>query len=281
MSGRLYIIATPIGNLQDLTDRAKEALSQCDAILAEDTRVSVKLLNHLGLRKSLISCHQFNESKRLEKLEELATEGKVIGVISDAGTPLISDPGQRLVQKAIELDMDIVPIPGPSAFLLAVVASGLPCDKFVFEGFLPEKTSQRKRHLEKLKLESRTLIFYVSPHDQEDTLSDILEVLGDRQVCLARELTKKHEEFLRLPLMQLLQKVQAQKLRGECVLVVQGAPELPPLKASAKQVWQELQKCLADGKKLKQAAGELALTTGWSKSEIYRLGIEHREDGKN
>jgi len=277
LSGRLFVIATPIGNLNDLTDRAKEVLHECDCIFAEDTRVSVKLLNHLGLKKPLISCHEFNESKRSSKLEELSAQGASVAVVSDAGTPLVSDPGYRLLQKAIELGMQVIPIPGPSAFLLALVASGLPCERFAFEGFLPQKKSDRKRHLQKLQSEERTMIFYVPPHDQSEMFQEMLLVMGDRQVCLAREITKLHEEFWRGGLAELCAVVEKNKFRGECVLVIQGAPPVQATKAAAAEVTAELDKRLAQGQRLKEASAELAQLFGWSKSDVYRLGINNQD----
>ena len=275
MSGRLYIIATPIGNLGDLTQRAREALGKSELILAEDTRVTLRLLNHLGLKKRLLSCHEFNEASRLDLLEELANRDASVAVVSDAGSPLVSDPGFQLVRRAIALGMQTIPVPGPSAFLLALVGSGLPCDRFAFEGFLPDRAGERKRKLEKAQNDERTLVFYVSPHDLEKVLDDLINVLGDRSACLARELTKLYEEFLRGPLSELKQRVSTGSVRGECVLVVAGAPTQAPVRADDQTVLKELISRLDSGSGLKEASAAVAEQFGWRKSEVYKLGLKH------
>jgi 16S rRNA (cytidine1402-2'-O)-methyltransferase len=271
LSGTLFIIGTPLGNLGDLTSRIKDALSNCEVVLAEDTRVSVKLVHHLGLHTKLISSHEHNEEKRLGFVED------AIGLMSDAGMPLISDPGYPIVQRAISLGMNVVPIPGPAAFLLALVGSGLPCDRFVYDGFLPDKEGERRKRLESLKNEERTLVFYLSPHDQIKVLSDALAVLGDRQACIARELTKKFEEYIRLPLTRLLERVQAEKLRGECVLVIAGISAQEKV-AQESEVIAALAKALDSGERLKDASVAIAKMYGWSNSDVYKLGLQHREN---
>jgi 16S rRNA (cytidine1402-2'-O)-methyltransferase len=277
LSGTLFIIGTPLGNLGDLTSRIKDALSNCEVVLAEDTRVSVKLVHHLGLHTKLISSHEHNEEKRLGFVEDAAARGATIGLMSDAGMPLISDPGYPIVQRAISLGMNVVPIPGPAAFLLALVGSGLPCDRFVYDGFLPDKEGERRKRLESLKNEERTLVFYLSPHDQIKVLSDALAVLGDRQACIARELTKKFEEYIRLPLTRLLERVQAEKLRGECVLVIAGISAQEKV-AQESEVIAALAKALDSGERLKDASVAIAKMYGWSNSDVYKLGLQHREN---
>ncbi len=273
MSARLFIIATPIGNLGDLTPRAKEALEESEVVLAEDTRVTIKLLNHFGIKKRQVSCHEFNEASRLALLQEMAASGAAVALVSDAGTPLVSDPGHQIVTQAIECGMQVIPIPGPSAFLLALVGSGLPCDRFVFEGFLPDRAKDRTKRLEDLKDEERTLVFYIAPHDLSKTIEAILSVFGDRKACLAREITKKFEEFIRGDLSDILDKAKTSSLKGEFVLVINGAPPKAVEKADESTVIAELSQRLKNGDHLKEASVALAREFNWNQKEIYKLGI--------
>jgi len=281
LSGRLFIIATPIGNLGDLTQRAKEALTESELILAEDTRVTIKLLNHLGLKKRMVSCHDFNEGERASLLEKMAAEGSTVALACDAGTPLISDPGFQIVSKAIALGMQVVPIAGPSAFLLALEGSGLPCDRFAFEGFLPDRPGDRRKKLQSLRSEERTLIFYVSPHDLVSTLEELIETFGDRRACLARELTKLHEEFVRGTLGDLKRRAAQSRVRGECVLVVHGCPAGRAERLDRRTVAERLAELLKSGARLKDASALVAAESGWSRSEVYKLGLEQggKRDG--
>ncbi len=277
MSGKLFIIGTPIGNLEDISPRVKSALSACDLILAEDTRVSIKLLNHLGLKKKMLSCHKFNEHERLNLLSEANSSGQSIALISDAGMPLVSDPGHPICQLAIEIGMEIIPIAGPSAFLLALVGSGLPLDKFVFEGFLPDKTGELTAAIAGLAGEKRTSVFYVSPHKIERTLQIMLEHCGDRPACLARELTKLYEEFIRGTLSSILSVLKERPARGECVLVLGGCREIVPEmddwqedEAKRQIVFTYIDEAMKSGLKLSQAAAEAARKFNISRSHIYR-----------
>jgi len=222
MSGILYIVATPIGNLEDLTYRAVKVLSGVDLIAAEDTRTTKVLLNHYGITKPMVSYFSYNEKQRTPQLIQHLLDGKSIALVSDAGTPGISDPAHRIVAAAIESSIPIIPIPGPSAFLSALIVSGLPLDHFVFEGFLPVKKG-RKTRIESLKSESRTIVLYESPHRVLKTLTEIRGVWGDRQVVVARELTKKFEEVVRGPLTSVLKALSLKPPRGEYVLVISGA----------------------------------------------------------
>ena len=197
MTGTLYIVATPIGNLEDITLRALRVLREVDWIACEDTRQTRKLLEHFGIAKPMVSYHEHNESGRAAELVERLTRGGSGALVSDAGTPLISDPGYRLVQAAIAAAIPVVPIPGASAAVSALSAAGLPTDAFRFCGFLPPKSSQRRKTLEQLKPETGTLIFYETPHRILEALEDVAAVMGSRPVVVARELTKLHEEFLR------------------------------------------------------------------------------------
>ena len=276
MSGRLFIIATPIGNLGDLTPRAAEALAGADLVLAEDTRISIKLLNHLGLKKKMMSCHDHNEASRLGLIEELAGQGAQVALVCDAGTPVVSDPGYRLVERAVALGMEVVPIPGACALLAALVASGLPGQRFVFEGFLPDRKGERARRLAELRSEPRTMVFYVAPHDLGKVLPAMAEQLGDRQACLARELTKRFEEFIRGSLLEIAAEVQSRSVLGECVLVVSGAADAAePVDEAV--VTEELRIRLSQGARLKEAAAEVAMRYGWSKAAVYRLGLSIKE----
>lgn len=277
MSGELFIVSTPIGNLGDISNRVKDALSRSSLVLAEDTRVSGKLLHHLRIRTPMMSCHDFNEGKRFSILEDAAAQNGTISLVSDAGTPLVSDPGYQLVRKAIELGLKVTPIPGPSALLAALVGSGLPCERFIFEAFLPEKVSERKRRLESLRHESRTVVFYIAPSNLLSILKEVQEICGDRMACLARELTKLHEEFLRMNLSQLRSYVEKHELRGEFVLVLAGAPEGQEKRSSPEDVERRLRDLLASGGRLKEIAGVLAPEVGWSSSELYKLGLAIKE----
>jgi 16S rRNA (cytidine1402-2'-O)-methyltransferase len=217
--GALVIVATPIGNLSDISPRALEALRNADLIACEDTRQTLKLLNHFGIQKSLVSYHDFNEEKKAAGLGEKIRGGSTIALVSDAGTPGISDPGYRLVRYCREHGLTVLSIPGPNAAVAALAASGLPSDEFFFAGFLPSKKAARRQKLEDLRNLSATLIFYEAPHRIQGTLTDLLEILGDREACIARELTKVHEEFIFGKLSAIADKVKA---LGEFVIVVGG-----------------------------------------------------------
>jgi 16S rRNA (cytidine1402-2'-O)-methyltransferase len=277
MSGTLFIVATPIGNLNDLTNRIREAIESSKFVLAEDTRVTIKLLNHLGLKKQMISCHEHNESDRLKGLAEAAAENQSISLISDAGTPLISDPGYQIVREAIALGMKVIPLPGPSAFLLALVGSGLPCEKFVFEGFLPDKLSAQKARLEELRGETRTLVFYVSPHKLVKNLTAMVEVFGNRQICLARELTKMHEEFIRGTIAEMLTKYATDEIRGEFVLVVAGlSGDDQSTRATEEEVRAAIQSEFKSGRSVKDISVILTEQLHWKKSDIYKLALDEQ-----
>ncbi len=276
MPTRLFIVSTPIGNLGDITWRAKEVLTEVQVILAEDTRVSAKLMHHLGLHKRLISCHDHNEHERAKLLEGLVAEGGDIALISDAGTPLLSDPGFGIVGRAIALGIQVVPVPGPSAALAALVVSGLDASRFTFEGFLPDRAGPCQKRLDSLRQEERTMIFYVAPHDASQTVDRLAQTFGpDRLACLAREITKFYEEFIRGSLSEILSAIADRHLKGECVLVVGGAQGTKG-PVSSEVVGQRLAELLQEGARLRDAAKLLAPETGWSASEIYKLGLERR-----
>ncbi|HET6271644.1 MAG TPA: 16S rRNA (cytidine(1402)-2'-O)-methyltransferase [Bacteroidota bacterium] len=220
--GALYIVSTPIGNLDDITLRAIRILGSVDLVAAEDTRKTKFLLDHLSITKPLISFYTYNEARRVPELIEMLKAGKSVALVTDAGTPGVSDPAYSIVYAAVARDVRVIPIPGASAVLAALVASGLPTDRFVFEGFLPVKKG-RKTKLESLRGEERTMVFYESPFRVERTLADVRQNLGDRQVAVVRELTKKFEQVLRGKVSDVLGRIKGKSLKGEFVLVVAGA----------------------------------------------------------
>ena len=272
-TGRLYLVATPLGNLEDITVRALRLLGEADLIACEDTRHTAKLLHHYGIDKPTISYHQHNEATRAGELVQRLEQGAQIILVTDAGTPGISDPGHRLVSLCLEKQIPVIPIPGPSAVIAALTASGLPAEEFLFAGFLPSRSTARRKALQTLAKENRTLVLYEAPHRLMDTLSDALEYMGRRQAVIAREMTKIHEEFLRGDLAELLVRMQQQPVRGEITLVIgppspaaQASPELcaVPLRERLEQIMRERQ---IDRKAaLKLAARERGLT----KREAYK-----------
>jgi 16S rRNA (cytidine1402-2'-O)-methyltransferase len=223
--GKLYVLATPIGNLEDITLRALRILREVEYIAAEDTRTTRKLLSAHGIHTRVVSYQEHGNRRRLEQIIDHIREGMSVALVSEAGTPVLSDPGYDLIQAAISAGIDPVPIPGPSVLLAALSISGLPLSRFGFEGFLPRRREQRKRALEKLKTDSRTLVFFESPRRLRDTLEDLLEIFGDRRAALARELTKAFEECRRHRLSELLIWAEAAEVRGEITLVVEGGSE--------------------------------------------------------
>ncbi len=221
--GTLFVVATPIGNLSDISRRALEALREVDLIACEDTRQTIKLLNHFGIEKPLTSYHEFNEQKKAEELAEMLAGNAKVAIVSDAGMPTISDPGYRVIRLCRERGIPVVAIPGPNAAVTALAASGLPSDEFLFVGFLPAKKNSRCEKLRKLMNVQCTLVFYEAPHRIEAALEDIHEVFGDREACIAREITKLHEEYLFGKLSEIRKNV---KTLGEFVVVVAGATEV-------------------------------------------------------
>ncbi|MGH7809317.1 MAG: 16S rRNA (cytidine(1402)-2'-O)-methyltransferase, partial [Candidatus Binatia bacterium] len=223
VAGILYIVPTPIGNLEDITLRALRVLKEVDLIAAEDTRHTRHLLIHYGIRTALTSYHEHNERKKSLSLVERMQKGANIALVSDAGTPAISDPGYRLVVEAIGAQIQIVPLPGASALATVLSAGGLPTDRIAFEGFLPAKKQQRRAKLGALRGQSATLVFYEAPHRLKETLNDMLEIFGDRDIVIAREVTKVHEEFLRGSVRDLISRLAERELRGEITIVVRGS----------------------------------------------------------
>lgn len=269
----LYLVATPIGNLEDITLRALRVLKQVDLIACEDTRQTQKLLNHYGIEKPTVSYHEHNEMTRAAELVVGAEEDRAIALVSDAGMPGISDPGFRLITLAIRHHIPVVPIPGPAAFVAALVASGLPTDSFRFSGFLPAKSGQRRKVLEEIRSSPRTQVFYEAPHRLRETLQDVADVLGpDRHVVVAREVTKLHEEFLRGRAEEVLEKLSGRDVKGEITLLIgkaeAEAPAVrPPKIAPRVRLEQIIRESHLDEKAALKA---LAKELGISKSEAYR-----------
>ena len=220
MKGTLYIVATPIGNLEDITLRAIRILKEVDLIAAEDTRHTLKLLNHLEISKPLISYHRHNEEIRKDEIIEKLLEGKNIALVSDAGTPGICDPGEVVIKKCIEENINIIPIPGACAFVNALICSGIDTKEFCFLGFLPLNKNNRKEKLNEIKKQDKTVILYEAPHKLKETLKDLKEILEDRKIVLARELTKIHEEFIRKDINELIEI--SENIKGEIVLIIEG-----------------------------------------------------------
>ena len=275
MAGKLYIVGTPIGNLSDMSPRAVETLAKVDFIAAEDTRVTQKLLTHFGISKPMVSYHKFSGNKRGEDIVARLLDGESCAVVTDAGMPCISDPGEELVRDCHEHGIDIESVPGPSAAITALCMSGLDTSRFSFEGFLSVTKKQRDEHLDEIKDFRRTLIFYEAPHKLRNTLDDLYKALGDRKIALCRELTKIHEEVIKGTLSQMIERYKEITPRGEYVLIVEGKPksqeneEITLLDAAV------MAKELADsGKKPSDACRQIASKTPFSKSEIYKKYLE-------
>ncbi|MDX6574800.1 MAG: rRNA (cytidine1402-2-O)-methyltransferase [Blastocatellia bacterium] len=281
MTGTLYIVATPIGNLEDITQRALRILGEVDIVACEDTRRTRVLLNHFGIKTKTLSYHEHNERERAEQISELLLSGKNVALVSDAGTPLINDPGFRVTNAAIELNLAVVPIPGPTAFVGALVASGLPSDKFFFAGFLPARANARREKLEELKRIPATLVLYEAPHRIAAMLKDALDVLGNRQAAVARELTKIHEEIVRGSLRELSQRLSGDAaVRGEIVLVISGAAvdeaatgETEP---SSRRLIERVSELERDGLDAKAALKKAARELGMKRAEAYRVLVAQK-----
>jgi probable S-adenosylmethionine-dependent methyltransferase, YraL family len=273
---KLYIVATPIGNLGDISPRAEEVLRGTDFVAAEDTRVTAKLLNHLGIKKPMVSYYQHNMRERGGEIIDRILAGESCALCCDAGTPAISDPGELLVKDAIESGVGVVPIPGPCAAITALCASGLVTGRFCFEGFIPVSKKHRRERLEDIKHERRTLIFYEAPHKLKNTLSDLLEILGDREVSIARELTKLHEEIVKTTLSDASAIYEQREPKGEYVLVVSGCAEQPKAGATDEDAVEAVKRYLDTGMSLSDACRRAAAECGRKKSELYKLALQQR-----
>lgn len=269
----LYLVPTPIGNLSEMTPRALEVLRSVDVIACEDTRNSGQLLKHFEISKRLIACQNFNEESSSKGIVKLLEEGNNVALISDAGYPLINDPGQRVVMDASDAGFNVVPVSGCSAFLNALVASGLVAQPFLFIGFLPSGNTDRVKKLKEYKDYPMTMVFYEAPHRIEKMLKDLLEVFGNRKCTIARELTKMHEEFIRGTVSELLQAVP--ELRGEMVVVVDGCHEDPREKMSEDDILAFVDHCMEEGMTRSEAIKAAAKETGIAKNKIYDLVHGH------
>jgi len=268
VSGVLYLVGTPIGNLGDLSERARETLSSVALVAAEDTRRSGRLLRGLDIRKPLVSMFEANEDERAVELVERLEAGEDVAVVTDGGMPSISDPGYRVVQLAVGRGIDVRVIPGPSAAIAALVLSGLPTDRFVFEGFLPRRPGDRGRRLQALRQDPRTIVFFESPRRLPTLLREIVATLGDRRVAVCRELTKLHEEVLRGSAGDLLEEIGDRPLKGEVAVVVEG--ERDPDRAELAALLTEVRGLVEQGMRTRDAARAVAERHGASGNELYR-----------
>ena len=275
MSGMLYLVATPIGNLGDLSPRAVETLAGADFIAAEDTRVSVKLLNHFDIKKPLVSYHEHNRAAAGQAILTRLLGGETCALVTDAGTPAISDPGQELVALCAENGVTVQAIPGCCAAVAALAVSGLDTRRFTFEGFLPSGKKERRAALEELTGETRTMVFHEAPHRLRATLADMAEVLGDRPAALCRELTKLHEDTMRTTLAQAAAYYAANEPRGEYVLVIAGRPRADRPQLSLEEGVARVLRLRENGTRMKDAVRQVADDTGLSRNELYDAALKH------
>ena len=274
MSGKLYLVPTPIGNLGDISRRMADTMAEADFLAAEDTRVTVKLLNHLGLKKPMVSYHRHNCSTARPAIVERLLAGESCALVTDAGTPAISDPGEDLVALCAQHDIPVEAVPGPCALICALSVSGLPTARFTFEGFLPQNKKNRRSHLDSLKGEQRTMVFYEAPHKLEGTLEDFVAVFGEeRRIALCRELTKLHEEVVRTTVGQALADCATRPPRGEYVLVVEGAPEAPAQEADPQAALERVAQLRGEGLSLKEACAKAGEEFGIKKRQLYDMSL--------
>lgn len=278
MEGRLYVCATPIGNLEDITLRALKILKEVDFIAAEDTRHTIKLLNHYDIKNSLISYHEHNEKRRSSQIIEKLMSGESCALVSDAGMPGISDPGAIIIKEAILNNVEVVVLPGATAFVSALVMSGFDTDRFVFEGFLPHKRNDKISALEKIYNENRTIIFYESPHRLIDTLKAMIAVLGSRQLSVSREITKKFEETVRGDLSEVLEYFDGKEIKGEFVLVLKGNET--PIQEVSIDIDKSLIELLDGGMTKKDAVNYLVKTYRLNKNDVYKKSLEILNTGE-
>jgi len=275
MPGILYVVATPIGNLEDITLRALRILKEVDLIAAEDTRHTQILLNHYDIHTPLTSYHEHNERTKAQPLVERLVRGENVALLCDAGTPAIADPGYRLVIEATRAGVRVIPLPGASALAAVLSASGLPTDRFVFEGFLPAKKQERKTKLQALRNESRTLVFYEAPHRLMESLQDLQQILGDREIVVAREVSKVYEEFLRGTLDKIIAQLAEQTVKGEITLVVRGSTNESSV--SEKELEAEIQQLAEGGMGIKAISEFLSDRYHVSKRKVYQMALQLRK----
>ena len=272
MTGTLYLVGTPIGNLGDMTDRARETLRTVGLVAAEDTRRTGRLLAHFGIEARMVSLFEGNEARRTEELLEKLRSGRDVAVVSDAGMPGLSDPGHRLVRACVEEGIEVRVVPGPTAAVSALVVSGLPADRFAFEGFLPRRAGERRLRLREVAEDRRTLVLFESPRRVVTLLREVVAELGDRRVAIARELTKLHEEVIRGRASEVLGTIQDLGLRGEVVVVIEGSRE--PEALDLEELVAEARALVAAGRRKRDAAAEVARKRGASANAIYRVLVE-------
>ena len=276
---KLYICPTPIGNLEDITLRTIRILKEVDVVAAEDTRRTIKLMNHLEIKKPLISLHEHNEEGKSESIISMVKEGKTVALVSDAGMPGISDPGEILIRKAIEEEVEVITLPGPSAFIVALVNSGLSTSRFTFIGFLDRTSKNRIKELEDLKNKTETLIIYESPHRIKNTLKDIYKILGNRKIVLARELTKIHEEYIRMDIKDMLENIDSLNILGEMIIILEGAAEKEEEEQIKEEVLiKELYELMEEGLSTKDASKEIAKKYNLGKNQVYSLALKSPRD---
>ncbi len=273
MSGTLYVVGTPIGNLGDISPRALETLEKCDFIAAEDTRVTLKLLNRFEIKKPMVSYFEHNRFERGPIIAERLLSGESCALVTDAGMPAISDPGEDLVKLCIEKGIKVESVPGPCAFATALAVSGMPSKRFTFEGFLPMDKSERREHISSLIGERRTMIFYEAPHKLSQTLSDLANAIGDREIAIIRELTKIHEQVIKTTLFAAKEKYSEEAIKGEIVLIVNGAPAPEKEHMTAEEAAEYAKELIAKGESKSDAAKLAAKESGLKKGDIYKLLI--------
>lgn len=276
MTGTLYVVGTPIGNLSDFSPRAAECLRNCDFIAAEDTRVTLKLLNRFDIKKPLISYFEHNRRERGEIILARILGGENCALVTDAGMPAISDPGQDLVDICLAAGVKVESVPGPTAFATAVALSGLPSGRFTFEGFLSVNKPGRTEHLESIKDEKRTMVFYEAPHKLLRTLKDLYACLGDRRIAIIKELTKIHESVDRTTLNEACEKYENTPIKGEFVLVIEGAPQIAEEEFTAESAAAKAREFIKDGMSKNEAAKSAAKLSGIKKSDIYKILTEEK-----
>ena len=270
MSGILYVVGTPIGNLGDISPRALRTLEECDFIAAEDTRVTLKLLNHFEIKKPLISYFEHNRRQKGEYITDRILAGENCAIVTDAGMPAVSDPGEDLVALCHEKGIQVSVVPGPSAFVAAIALSGLPVGRFTFEGFLSVSRVSRREHLEEVKKEKRTMVFYEAPHKLSATLSDMYAYFGDRKLAIVREITKIHEEVIRTTLAEASEKYKEESLKGEIVLVIEGYTESEEDIPTLEDAIEKAREYMQEGMSVSFAAKQAAKDTGIKKGDIYK-----------
>lgn len=270
MAGKLFVVGTPIGNLGDFSPRAVETLSSCDFIAAEDTRVTIKLLNHFCIKKPMISYYEHNKAGRGNKIIERILNGETCALVSDAGMPIISDPGEDLTKLCYENNIEVCAVPGPSALITALAISGMSAGRFTFEGFLTTTKQNRKKHLEELVNEKRTMIFYEAPHKLPATLKDMAEYFGDRKIALVKELTKIHENVEHTTLFSARDKYSEVAPKGEFVVIVEGKPEEEKTEITLEDATSMAKELIKSGVSINEASKEIAKKTGLKKSDIYK-----------